>query len=234
MALNSVRIFGSVSGGNGAASLTFLILFVIMLLGAIVALGLILYDNLRNRRDEVIVAEDEEPLEALEEAVPAEDVEMYRAGRLSYNKSFLAKYIQSDDTVKEWYNQIKNELMSYERVHSRLSWRRESFRYGRDVVARLAIRGKTLCIYLPIDPKKYADSDYRVEDASDVAAFADTPCVYRVRSDQRLEYAFELIEDAMHTVGAEKGDQLHDNYYLPYQNLSQLIEKGLVKRVERG
>ena len=230
MALNNVKIFGQISGGNSAASMTFLILFVILLLGAIVALSMILVYQLKNRGSSEVAEEEDE---ALEEAVPAEDIELYRAGRLGYNKSFLAKYIQADDAVKEWYSQIKNELMSYEKVHSRLSWRRESFRYGRNIVARLAMRGKTLCLYLPIDPNKYADSDYRVEDASDVAAYVDTPCVYRVRSDQRMEYAFELIEDAMQTVGAEKGELQRENYYLPYQNLSQLIEKGLVKRVER-
>ena len=228
--LNTVRIFGQESGGNAAASMFFLILFVLLLLAAIVALVLMLVWRLKNNpaTEEVVVDDD-----ALEEAVPAEDLELYRAGRLSYNKSFIAKYIQADDIVKEWYNQIKNELMSYEKVHDRLSWRRESFRYGRNIVARLAIRGKTLCLFLPLDPNKYADSDYRVEDASDVAAYVDTPCVYRVRSDQRMEYAFELIEDAMHTVGVQKGEQKHENYYLPYENLSQLIEKGLVKRVER-
>ena len=168
-----------------------------------------------------------------EEDVPEEDVEKFRAGSLTYNKSFLAKYIQSDDTVKEWYGKIKNELKSYEKVRERISWRRESFRVGRETVARLAIRGKTLCIYLPLNPADYAESDYRVEDASDTASFADTPCAYRIRSDQRLEYAFELIEDAMKKVGAEKGDVIEQNYYMPYESLSDLIAKGLVKRVER-
>ena len=209
----------------------FLILLVIILMFAIISLSLIFFRQIRGRSE--YVPDDDED-EVLDEAVPAEDLELYRAGRLSYNKSFIAKYIQADDIVKEWYGQIKNELMSYEKIHSRLSWRKETFKHGKTTVARLAMRGKTLCLYLAIDPAKYVDSDYRVEDVSDVAAYADTPCVYRVRSDQRLEYAFELIEDAMQSAGSEKGEAQHENYYLPYQNLSDLIDKGLVKRVERA
>ena len=220
--------------------LDILLFFVI----AVLAVGLVM--ELRRAKYEVEEEDDETPEEIAEaaatggtaveeeEAIPEEDIERFRAGTLTYNKSFLAKYIQSDDNVKEWYGKIKNELKSYEKVHDRISWRRESYTYGRQVVARLAIRGKTLCIYLPLNPADYAESDYRVEDASDTASFADTPCVYRIRSDQRLEYAFELIEDAMHKVGAEKGDVIEQNYYMPYESLSDLIGKGLVKRIVRN
>ena len=218
------------------ASVLLLVISILTFLFAIVAASIMLFKYKRAQTEFVPEEGDAEevPDEAMEEAVPAEDIELYRAGRLSYNKSFIAKYIQADDTVKEWYSEIKNELLSYEKIHSRLSWRKESFKHGKDTVARLAMRGKTLCLFLAVDPNKYIDSDYRVEDASDVAAYADTPCVYRVRSDQRLEYAFELIEDAMKAVGAERGESRHEDYYLPYQNLSDLIDKGLVKRVERA
>ena len=168
------------------------------------------------------------------DVIPAEDEESYRAGKLVYNKSFQAKYIQSPDEEKNWYIHIKNELLSYKNVKSRLSWRKETFRIGREIVAKITIRGRTLCLYLPLNPKDYDGSKYIVEDASNVVAFEDTPLLYRIRSHRRSEYACELIEKVMANIGAEKGESPDVDYYLPYEGIVELIEKDLIRRVIRN
>ena len=42
---------------------------------------------------------------------------------IKYKKSFTAKLIQSDDEVKSYYSSLKNELLSYDGVKSRISWK---------------------------------------------------------------------------------------------------------------
>ncbi len=162
-----------------------------------------------------------------------EDATFITEGRdtVRYERSFTAKLIQNKDEVKEWYSEIKNELLSYHKVRDRMSWKRETYRKGRKTVARFVVRGKTLCLMLAVDPKKYEGSRFTVEDVSGVGSTADTPCLYRIKSSRRAKYAKELIADAMAEIGAVKKPREAVDYYLPYDGTVGLMERGLVKRV---
>ena len=155
--------------------------------------------------------------------------------KVRYDRSFEAKLIQVKDEVKEWYNAIKNELLSYKKVKNRVSWKRESFQMGRMKLARLVIRGKTLCLMLAVDPAGYTGTKYTVEDVSNVATSADTPCLYRIKSARRAEYAIEMIQGIMRELGVDKQPNFEaQDYYLPYEGIMSLIQRGLVKRVVSG
>lgn len=146
-------------------------------------------------------------------------------------KTFKAKLIQSDDIVKEYYSQIKNHLLSFKKIHDRMSKKRESYRFGRVCVARMTIRGKTLKLYLALNAKDYEDTKYKVEDASDVKSFADTPLVIKIKNPRRLKYALELIDTAMESVGTVKKQKADETDYaaeLPFENTEELYEKGLI------
>lgn len=73
-------------------------------------------------------------------------------------RSFTAKMKQSDPAVKQYYSDIKNELTSYKRLNSNLSWHGDRFNFGRETVAKLNICGKTLCFYVALDPN---DPEYK-------------------------------------------------------------------------
>ena len=104
--------------------------------------------------------------------------ESYDAGRLRYDKSFEARLIQSEDEVKHWYTEIKNSLLSYKGCKGRMSWKRETFKANKEVVAKLVFRGNTLCIFLPLNPADYVE-DKHVEDASKLPVYEDTPVFVR-------------------------------------------------------
>ena len=126
---------------------------------------------------------------------------------------------------------LKNELLSYKKVKSRMSWKRETFRMGKEVVARLGYRGNTLCIYLPLNPADYAESKYKVEDVSDLAMYADTPCMYRLKNERRIRYAIKLFAGVMEKTGGVRIERVAEDYYLPYEGIVELIGEGLAKRV---
>ena len=159
--------------------------------------------------------------------------ESFEGGVVRYNRSFMAKYIQSTDETKDFYVHLKNKLLSHLKVRSRISWKRESFSFGRVPFARFVFRGKTLCLCLPLDPAQFAESKYNVEDVSNVALYADTPCLYRIRSDRRLNYAYELIDFVAQNIGTVESNRHYEDFYMPYEGIVQLIDKGLVKRVIR-
>lgn len=151
--------------------------------------------------------------------------------RVRYNRSYTAKIIQAEDVLKDYYTQIKNEILSYKKVKERISWRHETFRSGRKLLVRFAVRGKTLNVYLALNPADYAESKYKIKDVSHVAKNKDVPTLYKINNDRRLKYVKELIAEVMSANGIVAGEPAAENYaaQYPYEPLEPLIERNLVK-----
>lgn len=150
---------------------------------------------------------------------------------LTYNRSFEARLIQADDELKNYYSVIKNAILAYKGVNARMSWKYEKYSFKRNPFAKLIIKGKTLCLYLPLDPAEFAESKYKIEDVSGISQFAETPVLYRIKNDRRLKYAAELIAQVGEKLGVERTDRAEEDYYMPYCGTLTLIERGLIKRV---
>lgn len=144
---------------------------------------------------------------------------------VSYAYSFMAKLSHLQANVKEWYSQIKNELLSYMGVRVKSGNKFETFSLGRKTVARLTVRGKTLCAMLAIDPAT-CDKKYAVE-----VSKSSTPCLYRIKSARRVKYACELIAGMMSYFKADRNaSYVAKDYYVPYEGVVTLMNKKLVKR----
>lgn len=155
--------------------------------------------------------------------------------RVHYNRSYTAKLYQLSNDSKEWYSALKNELLSYDKIKERTSWRRETFRMGRMPVARLAVRGKTLCLLLAVEPAGYEGTKFKVEDVSNIANTVDTPTLYRIKSARRFKYAKEMITGLMKELKVYKKPVFEpQDYFVPYQGDMALIQRGLIKRVVSG
>ncbi|MDE7439863.1 MAG: uL15 family ribosomal protein [Clostridia bacterium] len=150
--------------------------------------------------------------------------------RVRYNRSFTAKLIQSDDKIKSYYGEIKNELLRY-KVKTRTSWRYETFKLGRKLLAKISMRGKTLGLYLALDPKAYDGTKYKINDVSSVANNASVPSLYKIKNDRRCKYSKDLISALMAENGLAAGDTPTEDYVAryPYEELEPLIERKLVK-----
>lgn len=155
--------------------------------------------------------------------------------RVRYDRSLTAKLAQVSNESKEWYSQIKNELLSFEKVKSRMSWRKETFRLGKMTFARIMVRGKTLCLLLAVEPEGYKGTKYAVEDVSNVASTSDTPSLYRIKSARRLKLAKEMIAGIMRELKAFRNSHYEpQDFFIPHQGDMTLMQKGLVKRVVTG
>ena len=165
------------------------------------------------------------------------DQEVVKRGKVQirYDKSQTAKLMQSDESVKNYYDLIKNELLSYKGVRCRLSWKHESFHKGRACVAKLKVRGKHLRLLLPLNPNDYVDTKYKVKDLSAKKNHADTPCGYSIKNDRRSVYAKDLIATVMQANGAEKLPETPQfvNYSreFPFDTTENLIYRKLIKLI---
>lgn len=179
------------------------------------------------------VSEEETNEDEITRIKPVEENGETRYIIIKYNKSFLAKLIQSDAETKFYYSQIKNRLLSYDDVKNRISWKWESFRSGRKTLAKLRLRGKTLSLCLALNAGDYGESKYRVENLAEVKAYADTPCAYRIKNDRRLKYAEELIDALMEQNGLTQILSVETDYAAkyPYETTEELIARNLIKEL---
>ena len=172
--------------------------------------------------------QDEEETE--EEVVTVTD-EKGNIFQIRFIKSFTAKLIQSPKETKAYYEELKNEVLSYKKTNSRVSWHYDSINSGRNQVLKFAVRGKTLCVYFPLNANDYVDTKYKVEKVES-KKFEEVPCLYRIKNDRRLGYAKDLIKTVCESLGLEKGEEQHESYVLPYEENKPLIARGLIKELK--
>ena len=149
---------------------------------------------------------------------------------IRYNKSFKAKLIQAKDEVREYYNIVKNEVLRYSNVKTSISWGQESVRFGKEKVCWLVLRGKSLYLYLPLDPDDYVDSKYKVERAK-AKRYAELPCMYKITNNRRATYAADLIATVMERFDSERVERVSKDYIssYPYVETVELIKRKLIK-----
>ena len=223
-------------------STKFIILYILIAVGILIWLAnLILFVSKKRQKEVKVEAKPETVISAVsqdkqteiinedEEEVETITDEKGNVFQIRFIKSFTAKLIQSPDETKKYYEELKNEVLSYKKTNSRISWHYDAVNSGRNYVLKFVIRGKTLCVYLPLNADDYANSKYKVEKAES-KRYEDVPCLYRIKNDRRLGYAKELIEVVANNLGLEKEEEQHEVYSnLPYEPNKPLVARGLIK-----
>ena len=149
-----------------------------------------------------------------------------------YRRSSRSRMIQSKDNVQEYYSILKNALLSYKGVKSRISWDFDSFNKGRAKIAKITAKTRTVYLYLAIDPATLQDTKYFFEDMSDKKKYAEVPVLLKIKGERKLKHALELIDKVC-------GEQLElppvkefteEDYSEPYRDTATLVQEGLIKQ----
>lgn len=152
---------------------------------------------------------------------------------ITYNKSFQARTALAKEKTRNYYKEIKEELLSYKGIRSRISWQYDSFSYKREKIAILTIRGNTLSLYLKLDLNSLGEPKYKLIDESHKKSYEDTPIMLKIRGSRTLKYAKELInlicEDLEYK--HHKLNNLKFNDYFKNRTLAEFIDLGLVKPI---
>ena len=173
-------------------------------------------------------SEDEPELIEAEIAVAdGDDAEMVTR----YKRSFRAKIIESADAVKENYFALKNALLSYAGVNSQINWSNDRFFMAGETVARISVRGKTLCLYLDLDPAAYPASVYHQRAVGDTKQYEKTPMMVKVKSATALKRALQLVAilmERLDTVSVERAPVDYAEEFA-FRSQEELIQEGLIK-----
>lgn len=152
---------------------------------------------------------------------------------ITYNKSFQARTALAKEKTRNYYKEIKEELLSYKGIRSRISWQYDSFSYKREKIAIMTIRGNTLSLYLKLDLNSLGKPKYKLIDESHKKSYEDTPIMLKIRGSRTLKYAKELInlicEDLEYK--HHKLNNLKFNDYFKNRTLAEFVDLGLVKPI---
>lgn len=199
----------------------------------------LLNDDLLDLEDDEDVGEeqsgsdvDDELDEMIEEIADEDGVLKKYLVSIRYQKSFMAKLIQSDDKVKNYYKGFCDKLLGYKTVKSRISWNYDSITSGKNKLIKFTIRGKSLYVYFNLLPQDYIDTKYLVEETTS-KKYLDVPCLYKIKNPRRYKYALELIDTLINNFELKELTVAKkvETPILPYESTKSLLEKELIKEV---
>ena len=130
--------------------------------------------------------------------------------RIKPKMSFDMRLRVADADIKKFYSDIKNELLSYG-IHDRISRHRENFNQGRINICRMVINGKTLKVYLAVDPDSIDKRYFHHTDVGHRKGLVELPTMINVRSKVSARKVKELITLMMESlVISKKPYEEHD------------------------
>ena len=144
-------------------------------------------------------AQDEEREEGDSDWVDTANEEL----RIKPKMSFDMRLRVADDDIKKFYSDIKNELLSYG-IHDRISRHRENFNQGRINICRMVINGKTLKVYLAVDPESIDKRYFHHTDCGHRKGLIELPTMINVRSKVAARKVIELITLMMESLVISK------------------------------
>lgn len=178
--------------------------------------------------------EDEEETEDEDEASEGDEIDNALVTLVSgtkvfvqYRRSFRARLIQADDEMKDYYNGLRSELLSYVGVKERVSWNYDSYNMGRRQFAKINANRKSIILYLALAPAS-VDEKYTFRDVSEKKRYAAVPVRYKITGSRSFKYAVELIAQAAAEFGLDY-KRFEEKLDIPYEERDELIKKRLIK-----
>ena len=154
---------------------------------------------------------------------------------IRYRWSFTARLHRAPEELASYYTQLKNQLLSYKRVRSRVSWSYDTINYRREPIVKFAMRQKSLLVYLALDPAQFEDTKYFFTDASEKKKYEQVPMRLKIRGARGFKHASELIAILAERLELQTlANFKEQDYSLPMRSIEDLIADGLIKVNERA
>lgn len=174
--------------------------------------------------------DEEEDEEDDEEEEEDEEIGEIEIGGKSYRPKYAypTRIKLVSDKVKDFYTDIKNEFLSYG-IKSRISKTKENFNFSRDNVARFVVRGKTLKLYIAIDPSSIDHAYFHHKDVSEKKTYFDIPTMVPIKSRLASVKARELVAMLAEQLGLHKKRRFQNKDFsadLSAEGLTYVDRKG--------
>ncbi len=118
-------------------------------------------------------------------------------------KSFAEKMFEAEDIILQRYDRLKNYILSFKKIKSRISNTADTFNIGRTQYFKLSVSGKSLKLYLNLNVNSI-ESKFNIIDVSKTKSYEQVPAFLRIRSNRAMNYAYVLIDRVVENFGLEK------------------------------
>lgn len=118
--------------------------------------------------------------------------------------TFKSKMLSASTENKAIYNALKNELLSYRGIKSRVVNGGDYFRRPGKQIVKIIFIGKTIRLALALNPQDYDYNLYHQKDRGNMKKYADTPMFVKVQSLLGVRRAVKLISDLMEKEGVKR------------------------------
>ena len=108
-------------------------------------------------------------------------------------KNFAQKFLEADELILKRYDELKNYILRYKGVKSRVSNDFDSFNMGRTQLFKLGFSTQSLKLYLNLDFAT-VESRLKCKDVSHKKAYAQVPVFLRIKSPRAMRNAKYLID----------------------------------------
>ncbi len=123
--------------------------------------------------------------------------------KLPFNKKLLSL----DSEIKNYFSEVHNELVSHKKVKYRISFKGITYRIGRNTLAKMMVRGKTLKLHLALNVEDYPKTVFFQEDSSDVKMYSEVPFTVKIKSNRGKNNAIKLISYLAENNGLVKNEE---------------------------
>ena len=148
--------------------------------------------------------------------------------------SFVDELFKSSYGTKQIYSEIKNELLSYEGVVSKIKRDFETFYLNNIPIAKLDVVKGTLYAYFALDPSQYKKEEYKHTDVSKEKDFATVPLKLTVKTLEALRHAKMFVRIIRKREGIKAvSNFIRTDYvsvYTAKENTFSLFKKAFVKK----
>ncbi|HKL93789.1 MAG TPA: hypothetical protein VJZ69_00715 [Clostridia bacterium] len=129
-------------------------------------------------------------------------------------RSMKNKLKFASDDIKEFYNKIKNEIMSYKGVKTRMSNVSENFRKKRELIAKITLAGDNLKVFLALDLNDYPQNIYHQKDMSKMDLYLFVPFMLKIKTRLGVRKACFLVSEVMKKFGLVKNPKYTEQDFI--------------------
>ncbi len=115
-------------------------------------------------------------------------------GKFKNRKTFVEKLSGINEQRAEWYRQFRDALMQQPSIKRTQAKYHELYKKGNKGIAKITIKGKSVYVYLAVDPAEYAQPKYGIKDASSKKAYVNYPAECKMTSNRKVKYLIEIVQ----------------------------------------
>ncbi len=110
--------------------------------------------------------------------------------------SFATRLENSDKVTKLYFKELEDYILSFPKIEGRVSLRCVTYRYNKKEVAKLALGGRSLKLFLAMDPNTdlLIDKKYHPRDLSQTKAYEAVPTMLPIKSELAVRKAKDAIQ----------------------------------------